>query len=211
MQLLTDAVDAEFAVTASDHHGWPDPHPDRSPADEEYSRVTGPSRWRILGDRADAWTSVLAGHGLAMVEPRVAVAWAASGSFPDVTRADRLVPSASGAVSLVIARSRIDSVPDAGVTLGVSDPAIPFAWIPDCGCDACDSGSQDALDELDSYIGAIVDGSFRYLWRGARNIMVTGDGMRRGSGLRGREVAAVLADPAGWREISGVSWLDGAR
>ncbi|MCY3863114.1 MAG: DUF6226 family protein [bacterium] len=47
---------------------------------------------------------------------------------------------------------------DAGVSLGVGDPAVLVLAAPDCGCDACDSGSQDALDE---YMLSVVTGSER--------------------------------------------------
>jgi len=50
---------------------------------------------------------------------------------------------------------------DAGVSLGVGDPAVLVLAAPDCGCDACDSGSQDALDELDEYMLSVVTGSER--------------------------------------------------
>ena len=101
---------------------------------------------------------------------------------------------------------------DGGVTLGVGYPAVPIAWIPDCGCDACDSGSQDVLDELDDAIVGVVSGVFRRLSSGDREITVMGtDRWRassRGSGRFGRgEVAAILADPTGWREVSGRPWM----
>ena len=62
-----------------------------------------------------------------------------------VTRTDLAVPRTAEALPLVVARSRLAEVEDAGVTLGVGDPVAVLAVIPDCGCDACDSGSQDAL------------------------------------------------------------------
>ena len=101
---------------------------------------------------------------------------------------------------------------DGGVTLGVGDPAVSVTWIPDCGCDACDSGSQDVLDELDEAILGIVSGTFRRLWSGDREITVVGTERWRascgpsGPFARG-EVEEILADPAGWREVSGASWM----
>ena len=43
------------------------------------------------------------------------------------------------------------SAPNAAVslTLGVGDPAVCIGWLPDCGCDACDSGSPNELEQLD--------------------------------------------------------------
>ncbi|MGY5764263.1 DUF6226 family protein [Brachybacterium sp. DNPG3] len=38
-------------------------------------------------------------------------------------------------------------------------PAIAVEDLPDCGCDACDSGSRDLLEQVDRAILSIVDGS----------------------------------------------------
>src|SRR5690606_22817037 len=40
---------------------------------------------------------------------------------------------------------------------------LPVETIPDCGCDACDSGSRDLLEQLDQSILSIVDGSYEAL------------------------------------------------
>ena len=69
-----------------------------------------------------------------------------------ISRTDRLVPYVAGALPLVVARSRIDDTDDAGVTLGAGHPAVCVAWIPSCGCDACDGGAQPEIDQLDDVI-----------------------------------------------------------
>ena len=100
---------------------------------------------------------------------------------------------------------------DAGIVLGVGDPAECIAWIPDCGCDACDSGSANELDYLDVYMNGIITGAFRRVTDGSRTITVIGDDVRTTSGFEPRsqdEVEAALADPTGWNELSGASWLD---
>ena len=56
---LIAAVDAAFVETGRGLSGWPDPHPDRRPLEEEYSRVTNPQRWAILAARAEAWFKAL--------------------------------------------------------------------------------------------------------------------------------------------------------
>jgi hypothetical protein len=107
----------------------------------------------------------------------------------------RLVPHLVGGLPLIVARSQLGAVDDAGVTVGVGDPAVVITWIPDCGCDACDSGSQDVLDELDEAIVGVVSGAFRRLASGDRVITVSGDASlemaRRRPGLprSAREVA----------------------
>jgi hypothetical protein len=92
--------------------------------------------------------------------------------------------------------------------LGVGSPPASLIWLPDCGCDACDSGSQDALDELDTQVLGVVTGGFRHLKRGDCSITMIGDGAGQASGLRRRDnMAKILADPRGWDEVAGTSWL----
>lgn len=211
MDQLMGEVEAAFAATSIGMSRWEDPHPppDRIVADEEYSRVTNPARWRIIGARADAWIDALAKLGVAAVERGADPRWVESPPTV-VTRTDVVTPAIEGGLPLVVCRSRIDGVPDAGVTLGVGDPAVSVAFLPECGCDACDSGSQDVLDHLDSYIRPIVTGEFRFLRRRTQSIMVLGEGLRQGSNIRLRDgVDAILADPRGWDEVSGPPWLTG--
>jgi hypothetical protein len=225
---LIARVDAAFAVTGHGLAGWPDPHPDRSPCDEEYSRLSDPAKWRIVGARADAWLMTLVQTGLAVVDHGAQVQWRVPPTTV-VSRTDRVVPYVSGALPLVVARSQLGAVDDAGVTLGVGDPAVCVTWIPDCGCDACDSGSQDVLDELDEYVFGVVSGAFRRLWSGDREITVisserwgasqrnvhysdvgawtSGSTATRLGKFGRKEVDAILADPGGWQEISGAPWM----
>ena len=64
-QELRAVVESAFAVTGRGLARWPDPHPDRSPLEEEYSRVSDPAKWRLVGARADAWCRALVETGLA--------------------------------------------------------------------------------------------------------------------------------------------------
>jgi Family of unknown function (DUF6226) len=205
-ELLT-AVDTAFAVTGRGLVPWPDPHPDRTPRDEEYSRLLDPAKWRIVGARAEAWIAAVIDTGLAVVERGAAIRWRDQPGTV-ISRADHVGPFAAGALGVVVARSRLGEVDDAGVTLGVGDPAVCVDWFPSCGCDACDSGSQDELDRLDESLLAVVAGTFRRLSRADRTITVIGEHRWQATGRFGRrEVAAVLADPTGWDELTGVSWL----
>jgi hypothetical protein len=204
---LLDAVDAAFAITGRGLTRWPDPHPDRSPLDEEYSRLTDATKWRIVGARADAWLMAFVEVGLADVEPNAQVEWTVP-LTTKVSQTDRAVPHAAGTLPLIVARSRIENVDGAGVTLGAGDPAVCVVSIPDCGCDACDSGSQDVLDNVDEYMLAVVSGTFRRLRSGDREITIIGSDRWSASGTFGRgEVEAILADPVGWHEVSGTSWV----
>lgn len=203
---LLAAAEAAFEVTGRGFRSWPDPHPGlRAPRDDEYSRVTDPHKWRIVGARAEAWLVALTEARLAVVERDAAVRWQAPPGTV-VAGADRLVPRVDGALPLVVARSRIADVTDAGVTLGAGDPAVCVTFIPDCGCDACDSGSQDVLDELDRGVLDVVLGGFRRLSRDDSVITVGRVGWSA-SGTTSRDVRRVLAEPRGWDEVSGASWL----
>ena len=113
-----------------------------------------------------------------------------------------------GARPLVVARSQIGDVPDTGITLGWGDPAILVALFPDCGCDACDGGAQLDLDSVDDRIAGIVSGRYRRLTRGDRQVSAeTGYGWSATGEWDFGEIEAVLADPTGWQELSGASWL----
>ena len=207
---LMGAVERAFARTAGGLPRWDDPHPppDRIVADEEYSRLTDPAKWRIIGARADAWVEALVANDLASVERAADVTWVEPpGTI--ITRTDLVTPTVAGGVPLVVCRSAMGAVDDAGVTLGVGKPAMVLTFIPDCGCDACDSGSQDVIDEIDTYLRAIVTGSFRRLTRRGRSITVTAEGMRQATNMSFRDdIDGILADPRGWHEVSGPAWLD---
>ncbi len=205
---LRAAVDSAFAVTARGLRSWPDPHPDRSPRDEEYSRLLDPGKWRIVGARADAWLNAFVDTGLAVVERNATVSWREKPG-PVTSRHDRAVPSSAAALPLTIARSRLGDVEDAGVTLGLGDPAVCVEWFPDCGCDACDSGSQNELDHFDEHLLVVVTGRFRRLSQGDRTITVYGEHEWQASGSFHRgEVERIIAEPPrGWEELTGTAWL----
>jgi len=206
-QDLLAAVNRAFEVTGRGMASWAAPHPDRSPLAVEYSRVTDASKWRIIGARADAWFVALVDAGLARLELGADVQWQVAPRTV-ISRSDRAVPRATDALALVVSRSQVGDVEDAGVTLGAGDPAVHVAWFPECGCDACDGGSQDVLDDLDAHLLGIVSGAFRRLSAGGREITVIGDGGWSASNLSPHDdVARILADATGWDEVAGASWL----
>lgn len=229
------AVERAFELTSRGLAQWDDPHPppDRVVADEEYSRVTDPAKWRIIGARVDAWLHVLAAEGLATVERGTHVEWVELPG-PVVSRADLVRPAVTDGLPLVVGRTLIEGVDDAGVVLGVGLPAAALERIPDCGCDACDSGSADVIAQVDTWVGGIVRGELRHLVRSGSTVTVIGDEVRQASHTpdlpaggwftyapagAGEDLAptpsptwpfdvdAVLADPTGWREWSGPSWI----
>ena len=142
---LLAAVDVAFLATGRGLRRWPDSHPARSPARCTSTRVcTDAAKWRIVGARVDVWIEAVAGAGLATIERDVAVTWREPPGAV-IVRTDLLRPRRDAALPLVVARTAIDGVPGAGVVLAVGAPAEEVAAIPDCGCDACDSGSANEL------------------------------------------------------------------
>ena len=126
---------------------------------------------------------------------------------PRITRTAVARPAAPGAIAMVVARSRIGDVADAGVVIGAGSPAVSCAALPECGCDACDSGSQDLLDELDEMVHSVISGRFRRLTKGRREITVRSQGGWSASGnFRRGEVESIVTNPVGWAETSGAPW-----
>src|SRR5699024_11200623 len=62
---LREAVARTYAAGPLAGVSWPDPHPDHEVADEEYSRVTDPERYRVIGARTVAWIETLTNLGMA--------------------------------------------------------------------------------------------------------------------------------------------------
>ncbi len=185
---LVAAVDAAFVETGRGLSGWGHPHPDRMPLDEEYSRVTNPQRWRILAARAEAWFEALVAAGLAEIEADAEVTWQEPSRIT-AARTIRAVPRAPGTIPLVVAMYRLDEAGGPAVVVGAGNPTIVVALAPDCACDACDSGSQGALDELDEYMLCVVTGTYRKLWRGRREITVYSEHHMGWSGFHRRRVS----------------------
>jgi Family of unknown function (DUF6226) len=200
---LFELVEREFARLAQGLEGWPDPHPDRQPDDSEYSRVTDAKRYRIVGARADAWAAGVVQLGLAVTHDRVE--WA-DPPQTHLRQAYVLAPKATGALPLVIARHQLGDCEDAGLTLGAGSPTVVIDFVPDCGCDACDSGSGDLLATVDRCFSAVITGRYRRLSKGDRVITDDGDS-RSTSYIDWRRSDAVLAHPKGWDELSGSSWF----
>ena len=187
LDLLAD-VERTFAVTGADTPPWPDPHlgpdgQDLPVREEEYSRCLDPAKHRILAARAEAWAQVLVAKGWAEREEiadGAALTWLTD---PLVTthRATVLRPHRPGAQPLLLARTAPEEAPGSvdltsgdavlhSVVVGLGDPPLAVETVPDCGCDACDTGSRDLLQQLDQAILSIVDGSYE--------VQVSPDGRR---------------------------------
>lgn len=152
--------------------GWPDPHPGMtSPKDEEYSRVTDPGRYSIVHARARTWATVLEDADLGVRSETLAPAPAAGVLANSFDRGVRLVPRQSGALPLLLLERDVPTQPDqaplAVLGIAVARPEVVVERQPDCGCDACDSGSGDLLEAVDATIRHVVGGPFVVL-RGNR-------------------------------------------
>lgn len=160
-----DAVRARVAAGYSrlDLPSWPDPHPGMtSPAAEEYSRVSAPERYRIVQARASAWVDALGAVPGIEVEPLGPAALAGAAPLGHATRAVRLSSTRPATSSLLLVTRQVPLTGAAGVLtvlhICVAQPSVVLAMLPDCGCDACDRGSQDLLEAVDDIIGDVVGG-----------------------------------------------------
>lgn len=191
------AVAAAWADRPERDISWPDPHPDRDPRTEEYSRVTDPGRYAVVGARARSWVDALVALGLADASP-----------VEDGTV--RLVPRAPDALPLVVVVRAVDGAPSGVVDLLVGDPPTPVDVQPDCGCDACDSGSADLLDAIDDAFVGVLGGGFVLIETARSRIVATADGWSA-SGPTGEVERAVAAARRGERRtgrrtLVGGSW-----
>ncbi|MBO1752048.1 hypothetical protein J4G33_09560 [Actinotalea sp. BY-33] len=163
----TTVADLQALVLARyerlDLPSWPDPRPDGgSPREEEYSRVTDPGRYRIVHERARVWAAVLAEVLGASVEEIVPST--GRDGRPEFDRGLRLTPQRRDALALLLLERDV-AQDEADATLAVLEvcvtrPGVVVALQPDCGCDACDSGSQDLLEAVDAAVVDVVGGPF---------------------------------------------------
>jgi len=64
----------------------------------------------------------------------------------------------------------------------VAEPAVNVHAAPACGCDACDDGAAQLLEEIDEAILAVLEGALEIIWDGSelqRRLVSTGS---RGDG-----------------------------
>ena len=196
---VSSAVDAAFLVTGAGLASWPDPRPDRSePRPEEYSRCPDPGKYRIVLARADAWATALAELGLgSAARTAVLPEWQAGRARP-ASRAVVVEPVADSALPLLFLHW--DAGPEwaAMVEVLAGDPPVSCVVMPDCGCDACDDGSEPMLRALDEAIVPVLTGDWLHLE--APGLSVTAAGARwsasgsAGGPRRGRVIDGLIAE-----------------
>jgi hypothetical protein len=176
---------------------WINPHPSMaSPGEEEYSRVTDPERYRVVHARAHAWAAVLEDVLGARAEILSKGSTTRDGRPQLFDRGVRLTPREPGGLPLLLLE-RDAPTHGGGATLavldiGVGDPGAVVASVPDCGCDACDSGSLGLLDAIDSTVGHVVGGPFVVLQSKAWRAQWHPGGGRAGGQGRGPDVAKAM-------------------
>jgi hypothetical protein len=195
-------VDRAFAVVGATTPGWPNPHPHRSPLEEEYSRVLDPGKYRILDSRVEAWAEVLSARGLARTQdvPARDQDWlGAVRSSSDLGRVRAVRPVRPRGLTLLFATTLVDGSPF-GLDVGIADAtgrAAQVDTVPGCGCDACDDGSAELLETVDSWVVNLARGGVVHARGADGHATRTLDGwMAQGQDLR-----------PGWR---GELWLDGS-
>jgi hypothetical protein len=151
---------------------WPDPHPGMaSPREEEYSRVTDPGKYEIVHARARMWAERLGDLPGIQVETLAPAPLDAEGHLGRFDRGMRVTSSRPGTLPLPLLLLERDApLADqetslAVLHLSVVRPEVAIAMLPDCGCDACDLGSDDLIDAVDEAIGNVIGGPFVALRR----------------------------------------------
>ncbi|GHF07744.1 hypothetical protein GCM10017786_46790 [Amycolatopsis deserti] len=136
---------------------WPDPHADTdSPRDDEYSRVTDPGRYRVTHARGRAWAGVLGDLPGVSVETLAPAPLDDQGELGRFDRGVRISSSRPGTLPLLLLEQDAPLSGAAGTIavlhISVARPGIALAAHPDCGCDACDQGSDDLLEAIDQEV-----------------------------------------------------------
>jgi hypothetical protein len=166
---LLPAVEEAFARLRGDLADWPNPHPGgRQPLEEEYSRCLDPEKYRLLAVRTDAWVEAITAAGLGTagsVEP----SWLTWQGEPvlEPTRVT-VLRGRPGTQPIVVGVAPSQSAEEAFVQVGVGEPAEVLERQPDCGCDACDTGSADLLGTIDDAFVLALSGGVYAVREGAQ-------------------------------------------
>lgn len=204
---------------------WPNPHPGMtSPREEEYSRVTEPERYRIVHARARVWVDTLSGLPGVEVDTLAPASVDDEGHLGRSERGVRLTSPRAGTLPLLLLESdvRLPGLEGSLAVLHISivRPDVAIEMLPDCGCDACDSGSSDLLSATDEAIGHLVGGPFVALRGKGWKAQWHPDGGGSGGTGRGPDRAQMMElcrrlaagedvrVPAGAEAFVGRSWLN---
>lgn len=198
------------------------------PADEEYSRVTDPGRYRVVHERGRLWAQVLGELPGVEVERlgQVEIPVEAVGDPPlhlkTAGRGLRLTSDRPGTLPLLLverAPAPHDHETVAVLHVCVGQPGAELTAAPFCGCDACDDGSEDLLRTIDENVLIAIGGPFAIVQAPRWTAMWHPDGASSGGPGGGPNHAEVVdlcrrlaagesPDlPPGARAYVGRSWL----
>jgi hypothetical protein len=90
------------------------------------------------------------------------------------------------------------------VQVGLGDPAELLDRQPDCGCDACDTGSADLLDTVDSAFVLALSGGVHVVRQGTKVVTRSLDGWGSSGMFERGEQERWLAEAADGRRTDGV-------
>ncbi|MEO0495714.1 MAG: DUF6226 family protein [Actinomycetota bacterium] len=125
----------------------------------------------------------------------------------------------AGAIPIVLVTTGFAGLDDNGLEIGAGEPTARLGIHPDCGCDACDSGSEGLLEEVDGSFADVVSAAFVYRWRGDHRLRLGASSASYNFDIRSRWRRGnppldsddwnreLLDATEGWDEISGSSWL----
>ncbi len=202
---LLPAVDEAFARLRGDLADWPDPHPGgRSPAEDEYARCLDPDKYRLLAVRADAWVEAITAAGLGTAHPvdPGSVRWVGEPVLAP-TRVTA-IRGRDGTLPILVGIAPSQGADEAFVQVGVSDPVEVLERQPDCGCDACDTGSADLLETLDNAFILALSGGVHVVRHGTRFVARTIDGWGASGRFEADEPQRWLAEADAGRRANGV-------
>ena len=201
---LVPAVDEVFARLRGDLADWPDPHPGGAPAaEEEYSRCLDPGKYRLLAVRADAWVAAIVSAGLGLAEQVDPLSERWRGHPVLAPSRVTVLRGRAGTQPVVVGVAPAPGAAEGLVAVGVGDPAEILVSQPDCGCDACDTGSADLLETLDDAFVLALSGGVYAVRDGERVVRRSLDGWGStgvpdaerwlSDAVRGRRTAGVVA------------------
>lgn len=193
------AVEQALGRLGASTPGWPNPRPDqREATPEENSRCLDPDKYRIVGTRTRAWVAALSDLGLAVAE--------------EVPAGIRLHPTRHhSAVPLLLELMAHQGVADGFLVIRAGDRDVEISRHPECGCDACDFGSDELVQDLDDELEHAVSGALVVVEAPGCTVRTTPDGWSaEGLATPAAAVEALLADAVAGRSaypvISGPAW-----
>ncbi|AXE37204.1 hypothetical protein JS278_00005 [Acidipropionibacterium virtanenii] len=139
---------------------WPDPHQGRRVTEAEYGRFTDPERYRVLSLRLQAWSQVLSEQFGVTVDHDVPqrIRTPADPDDSATVTATTSTWRSPRPDTLALRVTTLDVDGQTFIELGIDADPLDFVVIPECGCDACDSGSADLISQLDNVIGSAAQG-----------------------------------------------------